>query len=94
MKRALVCTIMLSLAAPAVSQTGYGIRTTPPQSKRPSARPGYEGSYDRADAGWQSERHNCLYGRASSKATRRACNDTLRNRQPLSSDFVKAPAVK
>ena len=97
MKRAVICTMMLSLSAPAAAQSnGYGIRPLPSPKPRPipNARPGYEGAYDRADGAWRSERQSCLNGRRSSSATQRACDDTLRKRQPLSSDFVKAPAAK
>lgn len=97
MKRALIGTVFLSLATPALAQSnGYGIRTMPPPQPRsvPNERPGYEGAYDRANEGWRSERHDCLYGRGSSSSTQRACTETMRNRPPLSSDFVKAPPAK
>lgn len=97
MKRAVICTVMLSLATPALAQSGgYGIRTMPLPKPRPApkVKPGYEGAYDRADGAWRDERQSCLYGRGSSSSTRRACDYTMRNRQPLSSDFLKKPAAK
>ena len=97
MKPTLVCIVMLSLATPALAQSsGYGIRTMPPPKPRsiPVTRPGYEGAFDRADGIWRSERLDCLYGKGSSSSTRRACDYTMRNRQPLPSDFVKAPTAK
>ncbi|THD34841.1 MAG: hypothetical protein E7773_14390 [Sphingomonas sp.] len=95
MKRAMICVAMMSFVPPALAQ-GYGIRTMPAPRVQPipKERPGYRGAYDRADDAWRAERHDCLYGRASSSTTQRACSDTLRNRQPLPSDFIKAPAAK
>lgn len=97
MKRAVICILMLTLGTPVLAQSnGYGIRTMPLSKPRPApkVKPGYEGAYDRADDAWRSERTSCLNGKGSSSSTRRACDYTLRNRQPLSSDFVKAPATK
>ena len=77
----LVASIMLSLAAPAGAQTGYGIRRDPspvprsrvPEPSVPAPRTGGDESYVDRKADWDRRLSACLNDRRQTRRERRQC---------------------